>query len=150
MTDAQWRCLHSFLSACPDIRVGQEDHGRLFVEAARGMARSGTPWRRWPPEYGKGNSVYRRLAHGCARGVWSRRMAYLQAKPEPELSAGLRDSTVVRAHASAAGAPKKKGLDPALGRGRGGLSTQIHILADQRPVSAPDRRPAPRQYPSPS
>ena len=63
-------------------------------------------------------------------------MAYLQAKPklkpEPELSAGLLDSTVVRAHASAAGAPKKKGLDPALGRGRGGLSPQIHSLADPR------------------
>ena len=57
-------------------------------------------------------------------------MAYLQAKPE--LSAGLLDSTVVRAHASAAGAPKNKGLDPALGRGRGGLSTQIPILADPR------------------
>ena len=51
---------------------------------------------------------------------------------EPDLSAGLRDSTVVRAHASAAGAPKKKGWDPALGRSRAGLSTQIHILADQR------------------
>ena len=57
-------------------------------------------------------------------------MAYLQAKPE--LFAGRLDSTVVRAHASAAGAPKNKGLDPALGRGRGGLSTQIHILADPR------------------
>ena len=97
------------------------------------MARSGTTWRRLPPASGKGNSV-RRLAHGCARGVWARLMAYLQAqpKPEPELSAGLRDSTVGRAHACAAGAPQQKGLDPALGRGRGGLSTQIHILADPR------------------
>ena len=131
MTDAEWHYLHSFLSTCPDIRVGQEEPCRLFVDAARWMARSGTTWRRLPPEYGKGNSVYRRLAHWCARGVWARRMAYLQAKPEP-VSAGLLDSTVVRAHASAAGAPQKKGLDPALGRGRGGLSTQIHILADQR------------------
>ena len=30
--DAQWRCLPSFLSTCPDIRVGNEDHCRLFVE----------------------------------------------------------------------------------------------------------------------
>ena len=60
-------------------------------------------------------------------------MAYLQAKPT--LSVGLLDSTVVRAHASAVGTPlalPKKGRDPALGRGRGGLGTQIHILADQR------------------
>ncbi len=48
-------------------------------------------------------------------------MAYLQAKPE--LSAGRLDSTV---------APQNKGLDPALGRSRGGISTKIHSLADQR------------------
>ena len=60
MTAAQWRCLHSFLSTGPDVRVGQETRCRLFVEAARGMARRGAPWRQWPAEYGQGNSVYRR------------------------------------------------------------------------------------------
>ncbi len=93
------------------------------------MARSGTPWRRLPAAYGKGNSVYRRWAAWCARGVWPRRMAYLQAKPE--LSAGLLDSTVGRARVRG-GRAQKKGRDPALGRSRGGLGTQIHILADQR------------------
>ena len=33
-----------FLMACPDIRVGKETHCRLFVEAARGMARRGALW----------------------------------------------------------------------------------------------------------
>ena len=110
MPDAQWHCLHSFLSTCPDIRVGQEEPCRLFVEAARWMARSGTTGRRWPPEYGKWNSVYRRFARGCARGVWPRLMAYLQAKPEPEpeLSAGLLDSTR-RAR------PKRRGWIPPSG-----------------------------------
>ena len=42
------------------------------------------------------------------------------------------DSTIVRAHVSAAGAPKKKEAEPALGRSRGGFGTQIHILADLR------------------
>ena len=57
-------------------------------------------------------------------------MAYLQA--DPDLSAVRLDSTVVRAHVSAAGAPKNKGTDPALGRSRGGFGTQIHILANRR------------------
>ena len=69
MTDAQWCCIHSFLSTCPDIRVGKEDHCHLFVEAARWMARMGTPWRQLPTEYGKWNSVYRRWAAWCDRGV---------------------------------------------------------------------------------
>ncbi len=57
-------------------------------------------------------------------------MAYLQA--DPELSAGRLDSTVGRAHVSAAGASQKKGRDPALGRSRDGFRSQIHILTDQR------------------
>ena len=114
------------------------------------MARRDTPWRQLPTKYGKWNSVYRRWAAWCDRGVWPRLMAYLQA--DPDLSAVRRDSTVVRAHVSAAGAqrppadqaavlrahvsaagaPQNKGTDPALGRSRGGFGTQIHILADRR------------------
>ncbi len=130
MTDDQWRCLHSFLRTCPDIRVDKETHCRLFVEAARGMVRMGIPWRQLPAKYGKWNSVYRRYAHGCDRGVWRRRMVYLQS--DPDLSAVPLDSTLVRAHVSAAGAPQSPGTDHALGRSRGGFGTQIHVLADRR------------------
>ena len=42
------------------------------------------------------------------------------------------DSTIMRAHVSAAGAPQKQGTDPARGRSRGGFGTQIPILADRR------------------
>ena len=105
LTDAQWLCIRPFLYSCSYIYVGNETRCCLFVAALCWMARSGASWRRLPPEYGKWNSVYRRLAHWCARGIWPRLMAYLQA--DPELSAGLLDSPVVRAHASAAGAPKK-------------------------------------------
>ena len=56
-------------------------------------------------------------------------MAHLQA--DPDRSSMRLDSTVGRAHVSAAGAPKNKG-EPAPGRSRGGFSTQIHILADRR------------------
>ena len=110
-------------------------------------AREGASWRRWPPEYGKGNSVYRRLAHGCARDVWLRRMAYLQAKPE--LSAGRRDSTVVRAHARGGRALKQgAGSCPRAQPGRPQHpDPQPGGSTGPPPVSAPDGRPAPRQYP---
>ena len=94
------------------------------------MARIGAPWLQLPAAYGKGNSVYRCYAHGCDRGVWPRLMAYLQV--DPDRSAVWLDSTVVRAHVSAAGTPKNKETDPALGRMRGGFGTQIHVLADRR------------------
>ena len=130
LTDAQWLCIRPFLRACPGIYVGNETRCRLFMAALCWMARSGASWRRLPADYGKGNSIDRRYARGCAQGVWPRRMAYL--RDEPDLSAVRLDSTVVRAHVSAAGAPKQKETDPALGRSRGGFGSQIHILADRR------------------
>ena len=64
------------------------------------------------------------------RGIWPRLLAHMQAKPD--VSAVRLDSTIERAHVSAAGAPKTKEADLALGRSRGGFDTQIHILADRR------------------
>ena len=66
----------------------------------------------------------------CHRGIWPRLRAYLQAKPD--LSGARLDSTIGRAHVSAAGAPQKKEADPARGRSRGGFGTPIPILADRR------------------
>ena len=57
-------------------------------------------------------------------------MAYLQV--DQDLSAVRLDSPVVRAHVSAAGAPKNREADPALGRSRGGFDTQIYVWADRR------------------
>ena len=82
------------------------------------------------PSTGRGNSVYRRWAHGCDQGGGPRRRAYRQA--DPDLSTLRRDRTVMRARIRAAGTRQKKGTDPARGRSRGGVSTQIHILTDRR------------------
>ena len=50
LTDAQWFCIRPFLYACSGLYVGNETRCRLCVAALGGMARSGTPWRRLPPE----------------------------------------------------------------------------------------------------
>ena len=75
-------------------------------------------------------------------------MAYLQV--DPARSAVRLDSPDVRAHMSAAGAPKNREAAPALGRSRGSFGTQIHVLGGSpRPFPAParDGRSAPRQHP---
>ena len=56
-------------------------------------------------------------------------MAYLQA--DPDLSAVRLDSTVVRAHVNAEGAPQNQGTDPD-DRSRDGFGTKIRILAERR------------------
>ena len=139
MTDAQWHCLPSFLSTCPDIRVGREAHGRLFVEAARGRARIGALWRQWPTRYGQWNSVYRRWAAWCDRGVWARRMAYWQT--DPDLSAVRRDRRFRHPDPQAGGSP---GPSPAPARD-GRPAPRPHLgpggSLDGRAAALPDRRP---------
>ena len=130
MTEAQELRLRPFLATCSGLRVGKETHCPLFLEALRWIARMDAPWHQWPAKYGKGNSVYRRWAHGCDQDGGSRRRAYRQANPD--LSAVRRDRTVMRARIRAAGTLQKKGTDPARGRSQGGVSTQIHILTDRR------------------
>ena len=82
-----------------------------------------------PVEYGNWNSVYKRFARWCERGVWERMHQYFV--DDPDMEHLIIDSTVVRAHPSAAGASKKGGqASQALGRSRGGFSTKVHVGVD--------------------
>jgi transposase len=80
---------------------------RLFVEAVLWIARTGSPWRDLPPAFGPWNSVYQRFARWSRRGVWHR--VFAQLAQDADFEEVFIDSTIVRAHQHAAGAPKKKG-----------------------------------------
>ena len=68
-------------------------------------ARVGNPWRDLPAEFGNWHSVYVRFARWEMYGVWHRVAEALSG--EADLEELFIDSTVVRAHQHAAGAPKK-------------------------------------------
>ncbi len=107
LPNEQWTKILEFLRSCPDIYVGQEDECRRFVEAILWMARSGAPWRLLPEYYGHWNSIYKRFARWCDKGIWERmHQHFIQ---DPDMENLIPDSTIVRAHPCAAGATSKRG-----------------------------------------
>ena len=96
------------------------------------LARTGAPWRDLPPELMNWRTAWRRLQRWTASGVWDRIVDALRAvAPDAGWDAHMLDSTVIRAHAHAAGARRAAG-EQALGRSRGGFSTKLHLRCDAR------------------
>jgi transposase len=104
LRDDQWDRLRGLLP-------GREGHvgvtardNRLFVEAVLYRFRTGVPWRDLPERFGGGVKVQRRFSRWAKAGVWERVFQHLAAEADNEYA--MIDSTIVRAHQHAAGAPK--------------------------------------------
>jgi transposase len=87
----------------------------------------GAPWRDLPEEFGCWNSLYKRFARWERRGVWQ--LAFTELAEDSDFEEVFIDSTVIRVHQHAAGAPKDAGMQ-AIGRSRGGLTMKIHALVE--------------------
>ena len=84
-------------------RTAQDN--RRFIEAVLWIARTGSPWRDLPTEFGRWNSVTMRFARWSRAGIWQR--VFAELSQEADLREICLDSTIVRAHQHAAGAQKK-------------------------------------------
>ena len=80
---------------------------RMFIEAVLYQARTGTPWRDLPDEFGNWNAVYHRFRRWEKRDLWKRLWQRFQTLDDERLGTLFIDSTIVRAHQHAAGASKK-------------------------------------------
>ena len=109
ISDSVWKQLEVAVSAAKHSQAGTpaEMTDREFLEAVLHLQRTGSPWRDLPPELGYWHAVYMRFRRWEARGVWQRLWQNLQAEHFAQARALLMDSTTVRAHHHAAGAPKK-------------------------------------------
>lgn len=128
LTDEQWGVILPFLIAHSRVYVGAREACRRFLDAVLWILRSGAQWRFLPTEFGAWNSVFKRFSRWCRLGVWADLHEYVA--DAPDLQHVLMDSTIVRAHACAAGACDSSADDEALGRSRGGFTTKVHALTD--------------------
>jgi transposase len=104
LTDEQWQTMWAFLVAHPRVYVGPPDACRRFLNAVLWVLRSGAQWRVLPTEIGPWNSVFKRFSRWGKRGVWAD--LHRHVTHDPDLQEVLLDSTIVRAHACAAGQQK--------------------------------------------
>ena len=106
ISDAAWRSILPFLQAYPTVYVGTPENCRRFLSAMLWITKEGATWRALPKVYGYWNTIYRRFGRWCDAGVFEALHEHFHEAGE--LSAILVDSTIVRAHSCAAGAPKKR------------------------------------------
>src|SRR5882757_10122003 len=129
MTERDWSIALEVFDAAQSSRGEPGHDDRKFLEAVHYFTVHSITWRALPVGYGKWNSVWKRFWRLSRSGVFE---AFFQLLAETSKTAHIVqmfDSTVVRAHVSAAGA-KGGQQGQALGRSRGGFSCKIHLKTD--------------------
>ena len=106
LSDAAWNSILGFLRDCRNVYVGNPAKCRHFLSAVLWIAKEGATWRALPKVYGNWNAIYRRFSRWCDAGVFQALHEHFH--DAGDISGILIDSTIVRAHASAAGALKKR------------------------------------------
>ena len=106
ISNTAWQSILPFLKASTSVYVGNPEDCRRFLSAIVWITKEGATWRALPKAYGYWNSIYRRFGRWCDAGVFEKLHEHFHEAGE--ISALLIDSTIVRAHSSAAAAPKKK------------------------------------------
>ena len=128
LSDRAWEFLLPQLCSIQGIRLGEPKDCRQFIDAVLWILRSGCQWRLLPLERGKWNAIFKRFSRWNKLGVWNDILQLLaQQADQQEVSI---DSSVIRAHACAAGAAKSDAETEALGRSKGGFSCKIHMAVD--------------------
>src|SRR6184192_24489 len=104
MTDTDWEIVVEAFRAARSRRGDKGRDDRKFLKALHFFAVHNITWRALPAEFGNWNSVWKRFWRLSQSGVFEAFFEALAAMSETAHLVQMFDSTVVRAHVSAAGA----------------------------------------------
>ncbi|WP_110775579.1 IS5 family transposase [Tritonibacter mobilis] len=126
MSDDEWSLFEYFILAIRARNGRKPTNHRLVLDGIFWIARTGSPWRDLPEEFGKWSSVYRQFRRWTLAGLWEDILDALNQSGAVPDALQMVDSTVIRAHHQAAGA--KRGTPrQGFGRSRGGFTTKVHL-----------------------
>ena len=104
MSDEEWAFHERFILAARAPNGRKPLNHRLVLDGIFWIARTGSPWRDLPEEFGKWSSVYRQFRRWTLAGLWEQVMDALNEGGLVPDALQMIDSTVIRAHHQAAGA----------------------------------------------
>jgi transposase len=104
MMDADWTTVLKVFEASRSQRGDKGRDDKKFLSALHYFAVHNITWRALPAEFGNWNSIWKRFWRLSQSGVFEAFFEALTAMSETSHLVQMFDSTVVRAHVSAAGA----------------------------------------------
>ena len=134
MTDADWAVVLVVFEAVRSRRGDKGRDDRKFLEALHYFTVHNVTWRALPAEFGNWNSVWKRFWRLSRTGFF---VDFFEVLASPSRAAHLGqmfDSTVVRAHVSAAGAKGGRKMSPS-----GGLAAAFPRKSTSNAISTGSR-----------
>jgi transposase len=145
MTEEDWATVLEVFRACRSRRGAKGRNDRLFLEALHYFAVHNITWRALPEAFGHWNSVWKRFWRLSQAGVFEAFFDALAATSRTAHLVQMLDSTIVRAHVSAAGAKggrmvKRWAAPAAVSRPRS--TSRLTWMGDRSPSISRKVRPA--------
>ena len=131
MSEEDWEHTLLVFRACLPSRGRKAENDRKFLEAMHFFTVENVRWRALPKEYGHWNTVWKRFSRLSKAGVFEAFFDTLAAMSPTAHLMQMFDSTIVRAHVSAAGAKGGRKARPSAARAAGSRpkSTRKRMVA---------------------
>ena len=84
LTDAQWAKMEPHCLGKPSDPGRSGTDNRRFIEAVLWIARTGSPWRDLPSDFGKWNTVFKRFRDWVKADVFTRLFDAVSDEPDME------------------------------------------------------------------
>jgi len=112
MNERDWELALDVFRACLPRVGAKANNDRLFLEALHYFTVHNITWRALPERFGNWNSVWKRFDRLGKSGVFEDYFFILAGLDEGDHIIQMFDSTVIRAHVSAAGAKGGRKIRP--------------------------------------